>query len=272
MHLIFSGWNFWLCVLLPLKPCLYYTQPGHYRSSFSCKNQCIQSNNSLYDLTDYFSHQSIWALSYQRLKTKYQEGVYQLWPLLFSVNSFSQMSLRGPASAAAVFTLVSGHTQHSALGASASGPHPFPRSSWAAWHGARAWPQLWPGHVHCLGEHRNGPSALKSFLCTGSARIQIHLRWLKVEWWQVLGTHELGRTRSFTYDLAQSIPSPGSSFPNAPTQGPHAPVLFGCFACPEHTMHIQTPVSSSMSPWSLLPGCPFSSHCICLPGGGLFII
>lgn len=127
MHLISSSWNFCLCVLLPLKPCLYNTQPGYYRSSFSCKNQCIQSNNSLYDLTDCFSHQSIWALSYQRLKTKHQESVYQLWPRLFSVNSFSQMSLRGPAAAAAVFTLVSDHTQHSALGASCIWASPFPQ-------------------------------------------------------------------------------------------------------------------------------------------------
>lgn len=173
MHLISSGWNFWLCVMLSLKLCLYNTQPGHYWSSFSCKNQCIQSNNSLYDLTDCLSHQSIWALSYQRLKTR---------RLFFN----------------------SGHCS--------SQWTPFPRCHWEDPHeqqsssrwflvtpktllweplhlgltlspGAAGQPDIEPrpgpscglDTVHCSGGHRNGPSAFKSFLCTGSADIDRHI-------------------------------------------------------------------------------------------------
>lgn len=49
-------------------------------------------------------------------------------------------------------------------------------------------------------------------------------------------------------DPPRPIPSPGSSSLEAPTQGPYAPVPLGYFACPEHTMYIQMPVPSSVSP------------------------
>lgn len=162
----------WSCVCIT---------PSHYRSSFSCKNQCIQSNNSLYDLTDCFSHQSIWALSYQRLKTKHQNTVYQLWPWLFWVNSFSQMSLRGPASAAAVFPLGSDHTQHSALGASCIWASPFSQEQL----GSLTWgPGLAPAVAWKLFiAQGNIKMGLQPCECTDTDKSEVTKSWVMASAW-----------------------------------------------------------------------------------------